>query len=62
MDLKIFGTENFKVDKVEKINNKTYNYESFYYITNIDNDGTTYVTKDTVDELISLLEYIKNLN
>jgi hypothetical protein len=60
MELKTFGTENFQIEKTEKYSSKSYNMESQYFITNIINDGTTFVTSDTIDELIELLQYIKN--
>lgn len=61
INMKTFSTENFKVEKEEKVNPKNYNMESVYYITNTIGDGTTYVIEETIDELISILKYLKSI-
>lgn len=61
IEIKTFNTENFKVEKTKKYNFKTHVDEPLYYITNVINDGTTFVTSETIDELISVLKYLKSL-
>jgi hypothetical protein len=61
IEMKKFATENFQIEKKEKYNGKTFNMEFIYYITNTDNDGTTYVSSETIDELIGVLKYLKSL-